>query len=97
MRTTTEVWNPKPKTLDNVTQTFRYIKEADSTTMEQKQNCVMQLLTFHIPVGIPSSLEPRPKPLTTGPPIYKGPMGSTPPIPVPSSYLKQFIFWSENV
>jgi hypothetical protein len=39
-------------------------------------------VTSTIPVGIPSTLEPRPKPLMTGPPINHGSIGKVPSIPV---------------
>lgn len=36
---------------------------------------------FDIPVGIPSTFEPRPNPFITGPPMKKGSIGKVPSIP----------------
>jgi hypothetical protein len=41
----------------------------------------LQLACSTIPVGIPSTLEPRPKPLITGPPINHGSIAKVPSIP----------------
>lgn len=36
---------------------------------------------FYIPVGIPSTFEPRPSPLMTGPPMYQDSIGKVPSTP----------------
>jgi hypothetical protein len=48
------------------------------------------LILFFIPVGIPSTLEPRPNPLITGPLINHGSIGKVPSIPEQEIY-KQVI------
>lgn len=50
-----------------------------------KANKKGDLADSHTPVGIPSTFEPRPNPLTTGPPIYHGSDGRVPSIPAISN------------
>lgn len=47
---------------------------------------------FYRPVGIPSTLEPRPNPLITGPPIRQGSIGNVFSIPENANYKVKSLF-----
>jgi len=52
-------------------------KKVSHSSKKRKRN----LGDFYIPVGIPSTFEPRPSPLMTGPPMYQDSIGKVPSTP----------------